>query len=260
MTDLAQLQEAFQRYLLAGDPAIEEHVVSTEHAPAAVRLGIYANAYRTRLVEALQSNYPALAALLGEAEFAALGAAYVDAHPSSFFSIRYFGDELAGFLGRHAAYAAVPLLADLARWEWAMTEAFDAADAVPVSADALRAVPPDEWAALRLQWHPSVRRLDLAWNAPQTWKALTTGLERPPASLEPRPVTWLLWRQGLQIYYRSLQPAEAAAFEVAHDGRTFGDVCECLCLHVGEDEAPAHAARLMRDWIESGMIVGVQRA
>ena len=255
-TSLAHIQESFQRFLLDGDPAIEAHVVDTKRVPAATRLGIYSNAYRLRLIEALQANYPALATLLGDAEFGTLGTAYIKANPSHFFSIRYYGHRLADFLAQHASYASAPVLADLARWEWAMTEAFDAADAAPIAADALAGVPPEEWAVLQFDWHPSVRRLDLAWNAPQIWKALTSGSERPQAAVQPEPVPWLLWRRDLQIFFRSLEPVEAAALDAVRGGRTFGELCESLCAHVGEEAAPAQAARFLREWIESGLITG----
>ena len=69
-----------------------------------------------------------LAKLLGEADFAALAAAYIAAHDSPYFSIRYYGDALAKFLATREDYAAAPVLAELAQWEWAMTAVFDAAD------------------------------------------------------------------------------------------------------------------------------------
>jgi len=47
-----------------------------------------------------------------------------------------------------------------------MTEVFDAADAAPIGIAALAHKAPDDWAALRFAFHPSVRVLSLAWNAP----------------------------------------------------------------------------------------------
>ncbi len=82
--------------------------------------------------------------------------------------------DLPQFLATHADYAAVPVLAELARWEWAMADAFDAADAAPLTHDSARAASlPRQWAQLRFRWHPSVRRLDLSWNVPQLWQALS---------------------------------------------------------------------------------------
>jgi hypothetical protein len=176
MGTLGELQGDFQDYLLRGDAAVERHVLGTPRVPAATRLGIYAHAYRSRLAEALGSNFPALARLLGESDFATLAAEYVRTHDSPFFSIRYYGDDLANFLGAHEDYAAAPLLAELARWEWLMTGVFDAADAEPLEHERLARVPPGEWAQLRFTLHPSVQRIALHWNVPPIWQALTEGL------------------------------------------------------------------------------------
>jgi hypothetical protein len=256
MSHLARLQGDFQDYLLRGQAGVEAHVLGSERVPVATRLGIYGNGYLTRLTEALASNYPALASLLGERDFNVLAAEYVRTHDSPFFSIRYYGDALAQFLAAHESYAAAPVLAELARWEWAMTSAFDAADHAPIGHEALAGVPPPQWARLRFSWHPSVQRLTLWWNVPQLWRALTDGGERPPATLAAAPVDWLLWREDLTTYFRSLTTTEAAALDAARSGWPFGELCELLCDEVGATDAPVQAATLLRGWIAAGLIVG----
>ena len=253
MSELAALQGDFQQYLLRGDPAIEARVTGTARVPAMMRLGIYGGGYRGRLAEALSANYSALAKLLDE-DFTELAQAYVASHDSPYFSIRCYGEDLPGFLATQERYAAAPLLSDLARWEWAMTQVFDAADAAPLEAAALARVEPEAWAHLRFQWHPSVTRLDLEWNAPQVWQALTEDTERPAAALSAEPIPWLLWREGLTTYFRSLTATEAHALDAARRGWPFGELCELLCERVGDDEAPLTAATFLRGWVGAGMI------
>jgi len=250
---LAALQGDFQQYLLRGDPAIEARVTGTARVPASVRLSIYSGAYRGRLAEALAANYSALAKLLDE-DFAELAQAYVAGHDSPYFSIRYYGEDLARFLATEERYAVAPLLAELARWEWAMTQVFDAADAAPLPAAQLAQVAPDAWAQLRFLWHPSVARLDLNWNAPQLWQALTEDSERPAAAVTAEATAWLLWREGLTTYFRSLSPTEAQTLDAARRGWPFGELCELLCERVGDDEAPLTAATFLRGWVGAGLI------
>ena len=69
MSTLARVQREFQDYLLRGDAAVEARVLGSARVPVATRLQIYAGAYRSRLAQALESNYPVLAKLLGEADF-----------------------------------------------------------------------------------------------------------------------------------------------------------------------------------------------
>ena len=255
MSALLTLQRQFQEHLLRGSPAIERAVCDSARVPVKTRLGIYRGAYPSRLAEALEANYPALAALLCEEDFARLAHRYIASHDSPFFSIRYYGDALAQFLASEADYAAAPLLAELARWEWTMTLVFDAADAAPLTHADLERIAPQDWAQLRFGWHPSVHRLCLEWNAPQTWQALIAGSERPAASLTDPPTEWLLWRQGLTSYYRSLPGHEARVLDAAREGWPFGELCTVLCEAVGDAEAPLAAATFLRTWVAAGLIV-----
>lgn len=213
---------------------------------------------KARLIDALESNYPALAHLLGRTEFAALGRAYIEAHPLRFYSIRCYGDALPQLLASHPSYCDAPVLADLARWEWATTEAFDAAEAEPIDAGALAAVPPGRRAALRFDLHPSVRVLALSWNAPQIWEAVMVDAADPlpPApELLDEPLQWLLWRQDLQIVFRPLSPLEAAALELCRRGVPFAELCERARLQVGRHEAVGRATALLNEWLSAGLIV-----
>jgi hypothetical protein len=258
VTALAQLQQQFQHYLLRGEAAaLEPQVLGTARVPVATRLAIYGGAYRSRLADALGANYPALATLIGETDFDTLAEAYIGTHDSPYFSIRYYGDDLAQFLATHEDYTSAPVLAELARWEWAMTGVFDAADATALDPQALAQLPPAAWAQARFTWHPSVTRLDLMWNVPQLWQALTDATPRPTLELASEAVPWLLWREELTTYFRSLGRTEAAALDAARSGWPFGELCELLCEEVGAEAAAAQAATLLRGWIGAGLIVSV---
>ncbi|HEV2229897.1 MAG TPA: DNA-binding domain-containing protein [Steroidobacteraceae bacterium] len=260
MSELARVQGEFQDYLLRGTRAIEERVAGSARFALGTRLGIYAGAYGSRLIDALESSYPALAALLGDEDFQSLGAKYVRTHDSRYFSIREYGDALEEFLGAHADYSGVPLLAELARFEWMLCAVFDAADAEPLPAAALARVAPADWPELRFTFHPSVRRVALKWNVPQLWKALTEGGARPELRVGAEPVEWLAWRQDLQSYFRSLGAVEVAALDAARAGRGFGELCELLAGAYGAARAPQEAAALLAGWLGAGLIVAAAPA
>jgi hypothetical protein len=254
---LEGIENDFQSFLLTGSPDIEKRVVGTQRVPIATRLAIYGDGYRSRLIETLQSHYPALLALLGEESFDALGHAYVRAHDSRFRSIRFYGGELDALLAALPDYASKPWLAELARFEWAMNAVFDAADAVSIEVQALAQVPPESWAGLGFDLNPAVRRVDLAWNAPALWRALTDGEPPPAPAAHERPIPWLLWRKDLQIFFRQLTALEAEALDAVRQGRSFGGVCVALCAALDEEQAPGRAAAFLREWVESGMVVGM---
>ncbi len=254
MTRLAQVQGDFQAYLLQGERAIEAHVLGTTRVPVATRLAIYGGGYGSRLAEAMASNFPALAQLLGEADFQQLASAYVRAYDSPYFSIRYYGDHLAEFLKGTEPYASAPVLAELAGWEWTLGQVFDAADAEPVTHEALARVEPQQWAQLRFGFHPSVQRLALHWNAPQIWQAVTEERDPPAVSFTQQAQPWLAWRQELTTYFRSLPKTECTVLDAARRGWPFGELCTLLCEELGEAQAPLQAATLLRGWVASGLI------
>ena len=255
MSALAGLQRDLQRHVLSGDAAIADVVNATPAVPAATRLAVYSNAYRIRLADALAANMPRLKELLGEEQFGALASAYVDAHPSRYASIRWFGDRLAQVLAQ--SHPAQPWLAELARWEWALAASFDAADATAVAVEYLATVAPGDWAELRLQFHPSVQYLELATNAQALFKALSDEQVPPQPAVLASALPWLLWRQDLKTQYRSLAPDETAALQVMRAGGTFGAMCEALCEWHDAGEVPLVAAGMLKRWIVEELLIRV---
>jgi hypothetical protein len=254
---LRQLQRELQSLLLGEPSSIAEAIADAPPLSVADRLGIYRNAYRVRLIEALDDTYPVLHALLGDEVFVALGEEFVSAHPSVHRSLRWYGAELSEFLGQCPPYAEQPILAELALLEWTLAEVFDAADADPTPRAALSAVDASAWSGLQFELHPSLRRLHLQWNTVAAWQAMSREETPPDPLCAEHPVPWLLWRQNLQNYFRSMAADEAAALDSALRGATFGEICEALAEWLSDDEIPLRAATLLGTWADSGIIVGI---
>jgi hypothetical protein len=260
---LRQLQLDMQHHVLGDDNAMAPAgafataIVDAPPLPAADRLAIYRNAYRVRLTEALDESYPVLHKVLGDELFMALGEAFIAGHPSVYRSIRWYGRELADFVAHTAPYAGQPILAEIALFEWTLTEVFDAVDAQSLERAALYAIDPTAWAELKIRFHPSVRRLSLAWNTAAVWRAISHDEAPPQPELAGDSLPWLLWRQDLQNYFRSVDAIEAAALDAAMAGSTFGEICAALTQWLPEDEIPLRAATLLSAWADGGIIVGL---
>ena len=253
---LQGLQGGLQDYLLTPKPghAIQAQIVSDTRASAEFRLQIYAEAYRLRLEEALETDFEGVHSLLGDEQFHALCLRYIDAHPSTHYSLRYFGQTMADFLRTTYPYAAQGVLADLARFEWSLIDAFDAPDNHVVTVEDMARFAPEAWPLLRFEFHPSVQHLQLDWNAPRIWAAIKDQQTPPtPEKLEP-PASWLVWRQNYQSYYRPLSGAEALALECARAGKNFAELCEDLCRQMAEEETAAAAAGFLHRWISDGLV------
>ena len=257
---LRQLQEDFQGYLLTLDKRMHLHVHDNAQVSAEERLAIYANAYRLRLLEALGTDYPGLHTVLGDDEFDAMGRAYIAAHPSPYFSLRWFGDRMSESLRTTAPYEKYPVFTEMAAFEWAKSDAFDAADSAVASINDMAAIPHDAWPGLRFVPHPSLRHLDLRWNVPTVWKEIEAGREPPVLEESDYPIGWLVWRQDLLTYFRSLNVDEAWALDALLRGETFAAMCEGLTEWIDAQNVAVHAAGLLKLWLTDGLISEIRTA
>lgn len=251
---LRELQRAFRSHLMHGDPAIRSEIAASPDGGAERKLGVYAHAYRARLLEALATDFPKLRLWLGEDAFDACCTAYVDAHPSRHPSLRWLGRQLGSFLRVHPPYAGHPALAEMADFEWAQGLVFDAPDGTRLRVESLAAVPPEHWWQLRFEARASLQRLDLHWNVPGIWKALDAGQPPPDPVHAPEPFGWLLWRKGFEVHWRSLDPAERSALDSLRGGGCLADIMQALAASTDEAQLPERAAGLLRQWIADDLL------
>ena len=252
---LGDLQRAFQDYLLVSSDAFQAAVRDTKKADRATLLDVYRDGYALRLIEVLTTDYPGLMAMAGPADFDHVARAYIAAHPSRHPSVRWFGKDLADFMSRTPPYNKAPAAVEMARFEWALGEAFDSVDAAPVIAEQLMTLPPEAWETLTFAALPSLRLLTFAFEVAQAWQRRA---EVEPGNLEvagtEEPVTWAIWRPERVSSFRSLDRDEAAMLQALVEGRSFPELCEAVAPFTGDDQAPARAAGLLRTWVEGGMI------
>lgn len=257
MRELSAVQFAMQQYVVSGDAQVAALIGPGPRANANARLAVYYHAYRERLVEALSTDFEALAAVLGTEAFRAVCLAYVAAVPSRFRNIRWYGGAFADFLQSTPPWSARPELAELARFEWTLTLAFDAADAPHVTFDDLAGLPPEAWGTLRMGFHPSLRLLSLHSNSPAVRMAVGGGDALPALALQHDPVHWRVWRKDGDPHFHSLSPEEHWAMDAVRRGEDFGALCEGLTEFVDADHAPQLAAQLLQTWIADGLIAQV---
>jgi len=254
-TSLAELQGAFQDYLLGSDDAFRSEVRDSAMADRITLLAVYREGYALRLIEALTADYPGLIAMVGEEAFDEIARAYIAALPSRHPAVRWFGRNLSSFLESAAPDNCPSAAAEMARFEWKLGEAWDAADRKPVSADALMALPEEAWETLSFTTIPSLRRLSLAFEVPQAWQRRE---ETAPGALEvvaaPAPVSWVIWRPDLRPRFRMLEGDEPILLDALSTGRTFPELCAALAAETGEDAIAARVAGPLRVWVEAGMI------
>lgn len=255
---LSRLQSHFQAYLMqASLSTILPSITEDTGLDATKRLKIYFDAYRLRLLEILTIDYPKLHTLMGGEAFDELGRAYIDAHPSAFFSVRYFGKSLRAYLTAQTPYQNHPYLAEMAAFEWALNETLDAKDQPILSQDGLHAISPENFGYLCLTFHPSLQLMECAWDIPQLWGAIE-GNETPRSPIKlPAPVVWIVWRNHLTSQFRSLSSHQATIVRLFQQQKNFAEVCEALCDDMEESEVPMLALSFIQQCFMDGLVVGV---
>ncbi len=252
---LAETQALFHEILTNGEPPDAERIegcfAGTAALPAAERLGIYANMYVWRLVDALRETFPNLARCLGDERFAALGEAYVREHPSEHHDVGRMGRRLAAFLRRYPDPER-PDLADLADLEWARNEVFFAPPVDPVGRDALAGLPPESFVRTGLVLSPALRVLLLDHAAPSLWRRLERG--EPPDRPLPGACAVAVWRSGFDVFHCTLPLDEAAALRGAAAGDALAQICAAFAAR-HDPASDAHAA--LSSWLGEGWIAAV---
>ncbi len=255
---LGDMQQEFQRALLDQQRQPPAFIVDTSGVSSRERFAVYSEAYSLRLIEALSADYPVSRDYLGDHGFDGMARAYIHARPSGQFSIRWFGRHLPSFLAETQPYDRQTEVQELAAFEWALSEAFDAPDSIPVGYQQLAGIAPEHWPELRLQFHPSMRRIDLRCNAAQVWQASNQQEPLPALSATIDRQSWIIWRQDLKLLFRSLSIQEAAALDAFKQGQCFAEACESLCAWLEEEQVAVSAAGFLQAWLRDGWIAGVK--
>lgn len=188
-------------------------------------LPVYRNSVVRAAINVLGDNYPAVRAMSGDGNFAALAKAYWTAHPPRDGVMARYGSGLADFMTTHAPPGMPSILPDIARLDRAWTEAHLAADAGVLSHGDLAGADPERLAALSLRLHPSVRLMLPRRAVHASWAAARFEGRMVPAGPD-NGETVLVWRPGHEVHHRVLDPLEAALLHQLAAGVTLALAAE----------------------------------
>jgi len=144
--------------------ALARGLLDPERAPpAALRLedahryDVYRNNITVSLIDALATIYPAVQRITGESFFRAMARSYARRSPPTSPLLFDYGRAFADFIATYEHARDMPWLADVARIERAWLDAYHAADAPPLTPEALAAVPHGALGDVVLTPHPATR-------------------------------------------------------------------------------------------------------
>ena len=160
---LRDIQETFKETLLDEPQAVEQPpedfaaIFDDSGIAVSERLKVYRNNVVGGLSDYIVSTFPLLEKLVGEEFLKMMARAFIIQSPPVNGCLQEYGGGFGDFINTYAAAQSLPYLADMARFEFAMNEAYYARDDNTLSASALAAIPPDGLADTVLPLRTSVR-------------------------------------------------------------------------------------------------------
>lgn len=168
MSRLREVQHAFAEAVVGGP----SHTVTEAVAPgkSALRsVALYRRLIRHNYTQVLKATYPVLSRFVGERYFEVMARGYLRAHPSASGDLFPYGRHLPAFLKE---LQVPPLLAELARLEWACHEVHQAADSPALSREQLLAVTSVDPSRVTVQIRAAARLLRFPFPVHRVWLAL----------------------------------------------------------------------------------------
>jgi len=248
------VEEAIASAEAAGEVAPErlEELVRPSHSlTSAERVEIYHGMYLLRMVEALEADYPAVRHFLGEAAFEELVTEYVQSFPSRSYTLNRLGDHLPRFLEDRPERPNAAFLAELARYELAVTEAFDEQESVVLTPDEVRAIPPEAWPSARLVPVAAFRLLALRHAIAAAVDASKNG-SAPPAPR--RRQSWIaVYRRDYSVMRLDLTRPQYALLAALAGGTPLGEAVAAAALALRASRRESAVFRWFSSWVAAGM-------
>ncbi len=275
-------QEAQELFRLR--PGELERVVTRSHAlSAAERLGIYANAYYSRLLECLGEVFPMLKRTLGEDAFDGLAFGYLQAYPSRSYTLNELGRHFPHYLEQTrpgpakgeqtdpcassdsvAGMEDWPLfLIDLARLEWAIYEVFDGPGVEgtePLSADQLLSFSSEHWPKAKLTPVVCLQLLATRFPVNDYYTALRRSKPEDPVRIPLADDCYVaLTRRDFVVRRYNVSKPQFELLTLLQQGRTVGQAIEAIVPTAsGEiDELATNLQLWFRNWTAEGFFESV---
>lgn len=217
-------QTTFRHALLDAGQEVPSGLTDPDGAPAGRRFSVYRNNVAVSLTEALQTGFPILEKLIGPENFKQLSGIFLRAHPPESPLMMHYGTAMPGFLEDFTPLKHLGYLPDVARLELGLRESYHAADAQPVSHDALAELTDIS----RLTLAPSLVHIPSHWPLYDIWR-FNTESDAPQPQAAAQHV--LVLRPEFDPAPHALSPASGHWVAALQAGATLGEALTAALSH-----------------------------
>ncbi|WP_417581730.1 DNA-binding domain-containing protein [Pelagibacterium sp.] len=213
--------------------ALPEGLTSSTGQNDPLRFAVYRNNVHVSLVGALGKGFPVIRLLVGEEFFTAMSRVFVgQTKPSSPLLFQY-GASFADFIQDFGPAASLPYLADIARLEYAWTQAYHAADDPVITTGELGQLTPHGLLERRPKLHPATTLVTSPFPIGSIWEAHQAGHpgKLPSGTAE----TVLITRPLLDVVVTILPAHDVDFARSLLNGMTIGDSAAASATTTGFD-------------------------
>lgn len=253
MTSLRMLQKRFSLALLDRTRPIPPSLRAAGQERPERRFNIYRNNVFVSLIEALMTRFPVCHALVGDEFFRPMARVFIELSPPRSPVLMTYGDDFGDFIETFPPARPVPYLADVARLEAALTQAYHAADASPLTVDELASAP-CRWEQIHVELHPSVRIIMSAYPIVSIWEAHLRPDDHPMIDSSMAEDA-LVARPDLDVEVHRLPPGAAVFLSMLLKGATLRDAADAAAL----SEPHFDLVTTLSGILASRIIVGLRR-
>ena len=202
----------------AGKPT-PDGLVGPDREPSTDRFAIYRNNVAVGLADALCDAFPAVRRIVGDEFFRAMARVHALREPPLSPILLDYGAKFPDFVAAFPPTASLPYLVDVARIERAWREAYHAAEAVPLGADAFVVLDRNRLPNLRLSLHPSLRLVRSRYPALTIWDMNCRDRAPGPVDLT-RGEDALIVRPKAEVEARLFPPGGLDFVQALRNGKT----------------------------------------
>ena len=244
LEQMSSTYAAFSSALLDPERAAPAVVIGPNGKAAGKRYNVYRNNVTVSLIDALAGIYPSVQRITGVDFFRAMARFHVRATPPTSPLLLEYGREFPAFIEAYEFALGMPWLADVARIERAWLDAYHAADAAPLSAQVLAAIPPERLPGAALAVHPATRIVRSHFSA-VTIFAANRGEYAIGHIDAGKPEDALITRPDADVVVRHLPEGGAAFLAALVSGQSLGEAAaSALRISSGFDIAASIAGMI----------------
>jgi hypothetical protein len=245
---LIEQQRAFRAAIAAADG---------EGPAGSTGMVIYRNAYRARLLGALETGFERTRRWTGNDNFAAAASHFILTNPPRSWTLDAYGAQFPALLAE--LFRDDPEVAELAWLEWHMQLAFAAPDASELEIAALAGAGLDAagWDELRFSMAAGFAHCYVHHDCAALWHTAASDAlpaDRTAQALS-EPMELIVWRKDLMPHYRMVESAEFVVLARLVAGLTLGEATSDI---VGEAD-PERLGGWLAQWLQAGLFAEALR-